>query len=387
MNRRPVANGIEWLGAVDWNRRLFDGLMPLPDGTSYNAWLIRGSDKVALLDTADPSTGHILLEQLADVPQVDYVISHHAEQDHSGMIPTVLAKYPDAKLVASPRCLTMLSDLMEILQDRLLPVKDNDTLDLGGRTLKFMHMPWVHWPETMVTWLEEDKILFTGDLFGSHLATSSLFADESVYEPAKRYYAEIMMPYRTLIAKHLDKIVPLAPEMICTTHGPAYKNPGFILDAYKEWVSAEPKNKVLVPYVSMHGSTQILVDRLVAGLADRGIEVQPFDLTVTDLDKLSIQLVDAATVVFASPVFLNGPHPMLIPTAYIANALKPKLKYVGFMQSYSWGGKIMDSLTSLMPNLKVEVLTPVSVKGLPKADDLAAVDALVDEIAQRHESL
>lgn len=183
MNRRPVANGIEWLGAVDWNRRLFDGLMPLPDGTSYNAWLIRGSDKVALLDTADPSTGHILLEQLADVPQVDYVISHHAEQDHSGMIPTVLAKYPDAKLVASPRCLAMLSDLMEILQDRLLPVKDNDTLDLGGRTLKFMHMPWVHWPETMVTWLEEDKILFTGDLFGSHLATSSLLRMKAFMSP------------------------------------------------------------------------------------------------------------------------------------------------------------------------------------------------------------
>ncbi|HOI11217.1 MAG TPA: FprA family A-type flavoprotein, partial [Myxococcota bacterium] len=171
MKSKQVMDGIRWLGAIDWDRRLFDSLIPTPDGTSYNAWLVQGSERTALLDTADPSTGAALMAQLADVPRVDYVIAHHAEQDHSGMIPAVLARYPEARLVATPRCLQMLADLLDLPPDRALPVKDGESLDLGGRTLTFMHMPWVHWPETMVTWLPEDRVLFTCDLFGSHLAT------------------------------------------------------------------------------------------------------------------------------------------------------------------------------------------------------------------------
>lgn len=387
MNRRPILEGIEWLGAIDWNRRLFDALIPLPDGTSYNAWLVRGTERTALLDTADPATGHLLMAQLADVERVDYVIAHHAEQDHSGMIPAVLARYPEAKLVATPRCLAMLADLMDLPPDRAMPVKDGETLDLGGRTLTFMHMPWVHWPETMVTWLEQDRVLFSCDLFGSHLATADLFATADVYEPAKRYYAEIMMPFRALIAKHLDRIAPLEPAMICPSHGPAYRDPAFILTAYREWVSAPPANRVVIPYVSMHGSTAMLVDHLVASLTDRGIPVQPFDLTVTDLGDLAVALVDAATVVFASPAFLGGAHPLVVSTAYLAGCLKPKALYAGFMSSSSWGGKIADSLAALMPQLKVEVLPPVTVKGMPRADDLAAVDALAATIAEKHQAL
>lgn len=385
MKSKQVMDGIRWLGAIDWDRRLFDSLIPTPDGTSYNAWLVQGSERTALLDTADPSTGAALMAQLADVPRVDYVIAHHAEQDHSGMIPAVLARYPEARLVATPRCLQMLADLLDLPPDRALPVKDGESLDLGGRTLTFMHMPWVHWPETMVTWLPEDRVLFTCDLFGSHLATPDLFATpDAVHEPAMRYYAEIMMPFRSLIAKHLDRIAPLDPVLICPSHGPAHRDTMFILSAYREWTSAPPANRVIVPYVSMHGSTALLVERLVESLAARGIPAQPFNLVVTDLGKLAVALVDAATVVFASPAFLGGAHPLMVSVAYLANALKPKALHAGFLSSSSWGGKIADSLAALMPQLKVEVLPPVAVKGLPRAADLEAVDALAETILQRH---
>jgi flavorubredoxin len=385
MKSRKVLDGIHWLGAIDWDRRLFDSLIPTPDGTSYNVWLVEGSEKVVLLDTVDPSTGDALMAQLADVPRVDYVIAHHAEQDHSGMIPAVLARYPEAKLVGTPRCLAMLADLLDLPPDRSLPVKDGDTLDLGGRTLSFMHMPWVHWPETMVTWLPEDRVLFSCDLFGSHLATPDLYATpDTVHEPAMRYYAEIMMPFRSHIAKHLDRIAPLDPALICPSHGPAHRDAMFILSAYREWTSAPPANRVIIPYVSMHGSTAMLVERLVESLAARGIPAQPFNVVVTDLGKLAVALVDAATVVLASPVFLGGAHPLIVSVAYLANALKPKARFAGFLSSYSWGGKIADSLGALMPHLKVEVLEPVTVKGMPREADLAAVDALADAIAAKH---
>ncbi len=385
MKSKQVMEGIRWLGAIDWDRRLFDSLIPTPDGTSYNAWLVEGTERVALMDTVDPSSGDKLMAQLADVPRIDYLIAHHAEQDHSGMIPAVLERYPDAKLVATPRCLTMLADMMDLPEGRSIPVKDGDTLDLGGRTLKFMHMPWVHWPETMVTWLPEDRILFTCDLFGSHMATPDLFATpDAIHEPAKRYYAEIMMPFRSLIAKHLDRITPLEPALICPSHGPAHRDTMFILSAYREWVAGPPANSVVIPYVSMHGSTAMLVERLVESLAAHGIPAQPFNLTVTDLGKLAVALVDAATVVFASPAFMGGAHPLVVSVAYLADCLKPKALHAGFMSSSSWGGKIADSLGALMPHLKVEVLDPVTVKGRPSEADLTSVDALADVIAAKH---
>ena len=191
------------VGAVDWDRRLFDELIPLPDGTSYNAYLIKGSEKTALLDTVDPKKTHVLLENLAStgVERIDYVVAHHAEQDHSGSLPDVLLLYPNAKVVTNAKCKAMLMDLLRIDEDKFIVVEDGQKLSLGDKTLQFVFIPWVHWPETMGTYLAEDKILFPCDFFGSHLATSSLFVENEpmVYEAAKRYYAEIMMPFRTPI--------------------------------------------------------------------------------------------------------------------------------------------------------------------------------------------
>ncbi len=205
MKPRKIKDGIYWVGAVDWDRRLFDSLIPLPDGTSYNAYLIQGIEKTALIDTVDPLMSHVLLGRLTQlgVEHIDYVITNHAEQDHSGTLPQILERHPQAQVVCTPKCKTMLIDQGLAPEDRFLTVEDGATLSLGGRTLEFVHTPWVHWPETMLTYLQEDKILFPCDFFGSHLAATDLYVSNEgqVYEAAKRYYAEIMMPFRKAIQK------------------------------------------------------------------------------------------------------------------------------------------------------------------------------------------
>ncbi|MBC7259882.1 MAG: FprA family A-type flavoprotein [Chloroflexi bacterium] len=386
---RPIGSNVYLLGAVDWDRRLFDSLIPLPDGTSYNAYLVRGSEKTALLDTVDRAMTEVLMAQLADVPKVDYVVAHHAEQDHSGAIPAVLAKYPDARVIATPKGKDMLMDLLFIPEERFITVGDGETLSLGDKTLQFVHAPWVHWPETMVTYLAEDRILFSCDFFGSHIATSDVYVTDEgrVREAAKRYFAEIMMPFRAIIAKNLEKVRALDVGMIAPSHGPIYDWPGFILDAYDEWVSGEPKNVAVVAYVSMHGSTQKMVEFLVSALVERGVRVEQFSLPVTDIGKLAMALVDAATLVVGTPTVLVGPHPAAVYAAYLANAIRAKAKFATVIGSYGWGTKAVETIAGMIPNLKAEILPPVYCKGHPREADFEALRALADTIAAKHAEL
>jgi flavorubredoxin len=389
MGFRVLRPGIYSVGAIDWDRRLFDELIPLPEGTSYNAYLIKGSEKTVLLDTVDPAKEHELLENLErlDVKRIDYLVAHHGEQDHSGTIPTVLKRYPEAQVVTNPKCKAMLMDLLHIPEEKFITVEDRQTLSLGDKTLEFIYTPWVHWPETFGTYLREDKILFSCDFFGSHLATSDLFVtDEAlVYQSAKRYFAEIMMPFRAAIRGNLDKIAELEIKIIAPSHGPVYDEPEFILDAYRDWVSDAVKNEVVIPYVSMHGSTKEMVDHLVDALMERGITVKPFNLTVTDIGELAMSLVDTATIVIASPTVLVGPHPSAVYAAYLTNALRPKLKFAAIIGSYGWGGKMIDQIKGMLTNLKAEMLEPVLVKGHPREEDFESLDKLADEILKKHQ--
>ena len=379
------------VGAIDWDRRLFDELIPLPDGTSYNTYLVKGSEKIALLDTVDPTKTDVLIDNLvkAGADRIDYIVAHHAEQDHSGSIPDILMIYPDAKVVTNPKCRDMLVDLLNINEDKFIAIDDGQTLSLGDKTLQFVYIPWVHWPETMGTYLQEEKIFFPCDFFGSHLATSSLFVEDEgiVYEAAKRYYAEIMMPFRTAIKKNLEKIKDLEIDMVAPSHGPVYDNPEFIIDAYKDWASDTVKNEVVVAYVSMHGSTAKMVSYFVEALIKRDITVRQFELTTVDIGKLAVALVDAATIVIGSPTVLIGPHPCAAYATFLANALRPKTKFASIIGSFGWGGKMVEQLTGMMPNLKAEILEPVITKGYPKDDDFMALDRLADEILEKHREL
>ena len=386
MKKRQITDKVHWLGAVDWDRRLFDSLIPLPDGTSYNVYLVQGSEKTALLDTVDPAMADVLVDQLEDVQELDYIVSHHAEQDHSGSLPLVVGKFPQATIICTPKAKGMLMDLLHLPEDQFMTVEDGQSVSLGDKTLQFVHTPWVHWPETMVTYLEEDEILFSCDFFGSHIASSELYVSDQgrVYEAAKRYFAEIMMPFRKQIAKNLDKLKDLDISMIAPSHGQIYSDPSFILDAYNDWVHGTPHNTVVLPYVSMHGSTKVMVDHLVAALVERGVRVEQFNLTVTDIGKLAITLVDAGTIVIGTPTIHAGPHPYAAYAALLANALRPKAQFVSIIGSYGWGGKTVDTLAGMISNLKVEVLDPVLCKGLPKEQDLQALDTLADSIAAKH---
>ena len=388
---RTLIPNVYAVGAIDFDVRLFDRLIPLPDGTSYNSYLIKGSEKTALLDTVDPTKTEVLIDNLskAGVTKLDYVIAHHAEQDHSGSLPDILSLYPDAKVVTNPKCKGMLIDLLCIEDDRFITVDDGQILSLGDKTLQFIYLPWVHWPETFATYLQEDKILFSCDFFGAHLATSSLFVDDEavVYESAKRYYAEIMMPFRRQINANLAKLEPLEIEIIAPSHGPVHNRPNFIIDAYRDWASDAVKNEVVLPYVSMHGSTAKMVSYFVDALIERGITVRQFELSTVDIGKLAIALVDAATIVIGSPTVLIGPHPCAAYAAFLANALRPKTKFASIIGSFGWGSKMVEQLTAMLSSLKAEILGPVIIKGFPKDNDFIALDRLADEILTKHKEL
>jgi flavorubredoxin len=389
MRKRQICDGVKWLGAQDWNRRLFDALIPLPDGTSYNAYLVEGDSQTALIDTVDPAMAEILMRQLADVPSIDYLVTQHAEQDHSGTLPKVMEKYPQAVVVCTPKAKDLLVTHLNIPEERIRTVEDGEMIDLGGKTLRFIHTPWVHWPETMSTYLPQDCVLFSCDFFGSHLATSELFAghDPYVITAAKRYFAEIMMAFRHQVRKNLVKIEGNKYEWIAPSHGPVHNHPEDIIAAYTDWVSDTVSNLVVMPYISMHGSTEVMVDYLLAALAEKGVRVQKYELTTTDIGKLAIDLVDAATIVIGTPTVHGGPHPNVFAATNLANALRPKLKYAAVIGSYGWGTKAVERTTALIPNLKVEILGAVLCKGLPDAAAIAELDVLANAIAEKHKEL
>ena len=221
------------------------------------------------------------------------------------------------------------------------------------------------------------------------MATSSLFVDDEsvVYNEAKRYYAEIMMPLRLSIKKNLEKMKDLQIDMIAPSHGPIYQKPDFIIDAYKDWVSDNVTNKVVLMSVSMHGSTQKMAERLVNALMDRGIAVKQFDMTTADTGRVAMALVDAATIVLGSPTVLSVVHPAVAYGAILANMLRPKAKYAAIFGSYGWGGKMVEQMKHLISNLKVEFLDPVEIKGDPREDDLKKLDELADTILKKHKEL
>ncbi len=388
---KEIVKNVIYYGAIDFNREYFDELMPLPDGTSYNSYVIKGSEKTVIIDGVDPMFEDEFLEALkkTKIEKVDYIVSNHAEQDHSGSIPKMLELYPDAKVVTNKKCMDLLKTHLHIPEEKFHVINDGDEISLGDKTLKFIFTPWVHWPETLVTYLVEDKILFSCDFFGSHLATTEVYAtpDRKLYDAAKRYYAEIMMPFRRFIKKNIEKLSSYEIKMIAPSHGPIYKDPKFIIDAYTDWASDKVMNSVVIAYTTMHGSTKRMVDYLVAGLVNRGVNVYSYMIRDSRIDELAMSMVDAATVIIGTPTVLAGPHPRAIYAATLANLIKPKTKFLTIIGSYGWGGKTVDILKGMIPNLKVELLEPVLIKGYPDEAAFKKLDTLMDQIVEKHKSL
>jgi len=384
-----LASGVYYVGVEDWDRRIFDALVPLPLGTSYNSYLIDGKEKIALVDTVQRNFSGDLLEkirQIVDPGKIDYVVMNHAEPDHAGSIPEMLAAAPNAKLVVSKLGADMANIFHDVPAERALIVREGDTLDLGGKTLRFIDAPWLHWPETMFTYLVEDRILFPCDFFGAHIAKSKLFDDETsevLLPDAKRYYAEIMMPFPVAIQRALDKVKTLDIKMIAPSHGPVYRNPKRILDAYETWARGSLKPKVVLMYVTMWGSTEALEKTVAAAIAAEGVEVVPYNLLVADISHVMMDLVDASAIVIGTPTVLNGPHPVALTATIIAQVLKPRAKLVAVFGSYGWGKGGVKTIADSLKAAGFEIIETLEVRGPPKQTDQEKATALGKHIAQK----
>ena len=388
---QEIKNNVLYCGLNDEDRVIFDELIPLEHGTSYNSYLVVGSEKTAIIDTMYPPKSDEYLKNLDEngVTKVDYLIANHGEQDHSGTLPKLIEKYPDAKVVTNPTCKTNLMEMLFIPEDRIMTIKNEEELSLGDKTLKFIFAPNVHWPDTMFTLIKEDNLLCTCDFLGAHYTFDDVFAvpSEELEKSAKRYYAEIMMPFRVMCKKYTKMIKDMNVDMILPSHGPVHKNPDYILDLYTDWTSDLGKNLVLLPYVSMYGSTEDMIDYLKSELAKHGIESIKHDIITDDLGDLAMALVDGTTIVLGTSMVVAGPHPASVNIAYIASILKPKAKFASFVGSYGWGGNLFGILGDILAKLRLDVIEPVMVKGKPTTDDFKKLDDMVQSIVEKHKSL
>ncbi|MBI2957959.1 MAG: FprA family A-type flavoprotein [Chloroflexi bacterium] len=384
-----IAHDIHWVGVEDWNRRSFDAVMDLPYGTSYNAYLVRGREKIALVDTVQASFGDELMQkvrQVVDPGRIDYLVMNHAEPDHAGSIPVVMAAAPGAKLLASEKGVEMARVFFQVPAERMQAMQDGGEIDLGGKRLRFVAAPWLHWPETMFSFAVEDGVLFTCDFFGAHLASDLLFADEvggAVLPEAKLYYAVIMMPYAKMASAGLDKAVALQPSIIAPGHGPVWRSPKPVIDAIEQWTRGPLLKKAIIPYVTMWGSTRRMAEVVTASLSGEGIETIPYDLSVTDLARLARDLVDTSAVVMGSPTVLGTVHPLIANAASMVRLLRPRARIGAFFGSYGWGGGAAAQAKATLESVKMQVVDSVDVKGPPGQADLERLAVLGKNVASK----
>ncbi|MEM1539125.1 MAG: FprA family A-type flavoprotein [Candidatus Bathyarchaeia archaeon] len=372
-----LAENVYWVGSRDWNRRLFDALIPLPKGTSYNAYLVIGGKDNVLIDTVNPGFEGELEDKLRSVvsPEaINYVVMNHAEPDHAGAIPHVMKLAYKAKLLTTVRGANMAQTFYNIPQDRIKVVGDGETLSLGGKTLRFLEAPMLHWPETMFTYLQEDKILFSCDFFGVHLA-GALYDDEveDLIVHAQRYWGEIMMPFRAMAKKAMEKLHELEINIIAPSHGPIHRNPERVINAYKKWAEGETRNKATIAYVSMWNSTEKMVRQIAETLAAEGVEIAFHNLAVTDVGDLARDLVDSKALVLGAPTVLGGAHPLAVYAAYLVKALRPPTKFAVLLSSYGWGGGAVKQIQETLGQFKVEVVGTLDINGPPTDENFRQI--------------
>ena len=378
---------VYYVGVKDPNRRMFDSLIPLPQGTTYNSYLIKGKNKTALIDTVNPGfeqEHHSRINQIQELETIDYLVMNHAEPDHAAAIPYILEKNTKAKLVLTQRGAEAAKIYYKVDEKRMHIVSDGDTLNLGDKTLRFIEAPMLHWPETMFTYLEEDKILFPCDFLGLHTAYG--FYDDQVPELipyAQRYFGEIMMPYRSMGKRGLDKISDLEIDLIAPSHGPIHRNPERILEAYRRWTSGETLQKVLVVYASMWKSTEKMIYQLVDVLEEEGVDVAVYDLAYADVGDIAKDLVDSRGIVLGTPTVLGRMHPLAVYASHLVKVLKPPAKYGVVLTSYGWGKGALSHASEMLGPTGLEVVGALEVKGVPESEDYKAVRDVAKSLAQK----
>jgi len=388
-NVHEIAPGIFWVGIENWNRRVSYALIHLPYGDSANSYLIVGKDKMALVDTVYAEFENQLLENIGRVRQpesIDYVIMSHAEPDHGGCIPALLSIAKNAKLIVTKIGFDIANAFYEVPPERMIVIKEGDTLDLGGKTLRFVEAPWLHLPETMFTYAVEDEVLFPCDFFGTHMAKSKLYDDEVgdwYLHEARKYYAFVLMPYPVAIQRALDKVKNMDIKVIAPSHGPIYKNPKRIVDLYEQWARGPLKRKAVILYVSMWGKTETLAETIAQSISDEGIEVVPYNLLVSEINHILSDLIDASAIIVGSPTLVNGAHPLAVKAVQVLRAYRPRGKLVGVFGSYGWGRGAVTQIKEELQRSGFEIVETLEVRGKPKKEDLEKAVELGKNLAIR----
>ena len=378
MNRVSLAEGINWVGVVDWNIRDFHGYVT-QRGTSYNAYLIQ-DEKTALVDTVKHSFSSELLSNicgLADPAKIDYIVINHVEMDHSSSLPAVAKYAKNATIIASQRGKDAIIEHYGT-DFNFQVVKTGDTLKLGKRTLSFVEAPMLHWPDSMFTYVVEDKILMPNDAFGQHLASAQRFDDEVdehvLMEEATTYYANILMPLAPLITRKIQEVVKMdiPIDIIAPSHGIIWRsNPSKIIKAYSDWSSNASKNKVVIVFDTMWGSTDKMARAIAEGVISQGVDVKVLKLRAANNTEAMTEILDAKAVVVGSPTLNNGMFPTIGSFLTYATGLKPKGKLWGFFGSYGWGGGAVKNMTEMANKAGFQINeTHIEVKYIPEYADL-----------------
>ncbi len=385
-----LCEGIDWVGYVDWTVRDFHSYNT-ERGTTYNAYLLR-DEQTALIDTVKEPYGGTLLANVAgliDPAKVDWVVCNHAEPDHSGVLPQVLAAMPNATLVCNAKCLQALSKHYDTTGWKTKIVAPGDVLSLGKRTLEFINTPMAHWPESMFTYVRQEKLLFSMDAFGQHCATTERFDDETcigtVMEDARTYYANILMPYGTSTAKAMDSVSGLEIDMIATSHGVIWRSHiPQILEAYRRWTSGKPQPKVIILYDTMWESTAAMARAFEEGAAHPGVHVKVIHVRRNTLTTIAADVFDAAAVAVGSATLNGTMMPQLGAVFCYLHGLKPRAKVAVGFGSYGWGRGATEAIQEGLEGLKWDVLrAPIKSQYKPTPEILEECRAAGALLAQK----
>ncbi len=363
----------------------FENFWPIPRGTSYNFYLVRGSEGTALIDGADERVSDPFwdaLESEVDPAEITHVVAQHVEPDHSGTLARVLERAPGAALLGTKRALEIGEKLAGLPSGRFREVGDGDSVDLGGRTLRFVAAPFVHWPETMMTHLPEEGVLFTCDLFGSHGASEAEFYDEDPESFELRdYYASILGIYPAMVGRAVSRVRELGPRILAPSHGALHREVGEILDLYERWASWRPLARALVVVGSQYGRTEALARAAAGGLAEGGLEVTVADSASWDPDDLLAETLDAAALLIATSTH-NG-RPFLGITFYLdlLEEYRPKNKVAAVVGVHGWAGGGVRVARERLESAGLPVVASLEVRGSPSEGELAEAGELGRRLA------
>jgi anaerobic nitric oxide reductase flavorubredoxin len=392
MVKVTLKEGISWVGVIDWDLRDFHGYVT-NRGTTYNAYLIQ-DEKTALVDTVKSTFADELVRNITEhtsFDKIDYIIVNHVEMDHSSSLPIIAKLASNARIFASVRGKDELIEHYGKEFERVETVKTGDELKVGKKTLRFIEAPMLHWPDSMFTYLVEDKILMPNDAFGQHLASSERFDDEVdehvLMEEATIYYSNILMPLAPLITRKIQEVVAMKIpiDMIAPSHGIIWrKDPMKIVNAYLNWSAGTTRNKVVIVFDTMWHSTDKMARAIANGIASEGVDVKMVKLRSSPNSEAITEVLDAKAVLVGSPTLNNQMFPTLSSFLTYATGLKPKGKLWGFFGSYGWGGGAVRGMIEMVKKAGFDVMEPgLEIKFVPDNDDLKRCVEFGRQVAQK----